>query len=97
MCRLVAVFDDVTRPRELQDLILVAPMAVSKMMDLLNDPREVIRNDVSGWMGSERVEIGDAVGWLDDIPCYLDDGLVSVIVRLGHSQIELVIPGHSSL
>ncbi|XP_043199707.1 general vesicular transport factor p115-like [Amphibalanus amphitrite] len=33
------------RPRELQDLILVAPMAVSKMMDLLNDPREVIRND----------------------------------------------------
>ena len=35
------------RPRELQDLILVAPMAVSKMMDLLNDPREVIRNDVS--------------------------------------------------
>ncbi|XP_037083974.1 general vesicular transport factor p115-like [Pollicipes pollicipes] len=33
------------RARELQDLILVSPMAVSKMMDLLNDPREVVRND----------------------------------------------------
>lgn len=36
------------RPRDLQDIILVSPMGVSKLMDLLGDSREVIRNDVSG-------------------------------------------------
>ncbi|KAM8721029.1 hypothetical protein ACLKA7_006977 [Drosophila subpalustris] len=34
------------KTRELQDLILVSPMGVSKLMDLLTDSREVIRNDV---------------------------------------------------
>lgn len=33
------------RPKELQEIILVSPMAVSKLMDLLSDTREVIRND----------------------------------------------------
>ncbi|CAG0879975.1 unnamed protein product [Cyprideis torosa] len=33
------------RPKELQDCILVCPMGVSKLMDLLSDAREVIRND----------------------------------------------------
>ncbi|KAK3922841.1 General vesicular transport factor p115 [Frankliniella fusca] len=33
------------RPRDLQDIILVSPMGVSKLMDLLGDSREVIRND----------------------------------------------------
>lgn len=35
------------RGKELQEIILVAPMGVSKLMDLLSDSREVIRNDVS--------------------------------------------------
>lgn len=34
------------KTRELQDLVLVSPMGVSKLMDLLTDTREVIRNDV---------------------------------------------------
>lgn len=33
------------RPRDLQEIILVSPMGVSKLMDLLGDSREVIRND----------------------------------------------------
>jgi len=35
------------RPREMQEVLLVSPMGVSKMMDLLSDAREVVRNDVS--------------------------------------------------
>lgn len=31
--------------KEIQDIILVSPMGVSKLMDLLSDNREVIRND----------------------------------------------------
>lgn len=34
------------RPKEIQEIILVSPMGVSKLMDLLGDSREVIRNDV---------------------------------------------------
>ncbi|XP_048510355.1 general vesicular transport factor p115 isoform X2 [Athalia rosae] len=34
------------RPKDIQDIILVSPMGVSKLMDLLSDNREVIRNDV---------------------------------------------------
>lgn len=37
----------IQRPRDLQEIILVSPMGVSKLMDLLGDNREVIRNDVS--------------------------------------------------
>ncbi|XP_046673998.1 general vesicular transport factor p115 [Homalodisca vitripennis] len=33
------------RPRDIQDIILVSPMGVSKMMDLLGDSRDVIRNE----------------------------------------------------
>ncbi|XP_024943329.1 general vesicular transport factor p115 isoform X2 [Cephus cinctus] len=33
------------RPRDIQEIILVSPMGVSKLMDLLSDSREVIRND----------------------------------------------------
>lgn len=33
------------KTRDLQELILVSPMGVSKLMDLLSDSREVIRND----------------------------------------------------
>jgi len=37
----------INRPREIQDILLVSPMGVSKLMDLLSDSREVVRNDVS--------------------------------------------------
>lgn len=33
------------RPKDIQEIILVKPMGVSKMMDLLGDTREVIRNE----------------------------------------------------
>ncbi|XP_030036488.2 general vesicular transport factor p115 isoform X2 [Manduca sexta] len=33
------------RPKDIQEIILVKPMGVSKMMDLLGDAREVIRNE----------------------------------------------------
>ncbi|XP_044758841.1 general vesicular transport factor p115 [Coccinella septempunctata] len=33
------------KPKEIQDIILVSPMGVSKLMDLLGESREVIRND----------------------------------------------------
>ncbi|XP_078045373.1 general vesicular transport factor p115 isoform X1 [Augochlora pura] len=34
------------RPKDIQEIILISPMGVSKLMDLLGDSREVIRNDV---------------------------------------------------
>ncbi|EFA08682.1 general vesicular transport factor p115 [Tribolium castaneum] len=34
-----------SKPKEIQDVILVSPMGVSKLMDLLVESREVIRND----------------------------------------------------
>lgn len=33
------------RPKDIQEIVLVRPMAVSRMMDLLGDSREVIRNE----------------------------------------------------
>lgn len=33
------------KPKEIQDIVLVSPMGVSKLMDLLLESREVIRND----------------------------------------------------
>ncbi|XP_046602584.1 general vesicular transport factor p115 isoform X1 [Neodiprion lecontei] len=33
------------RPKDIQEIILVSPLGVSKLMDLLSDSREVIRND----------------------------------------------------
>lgn len=33
------------RPKDIQQIVLVSPMAVSKLMDLLGDTRDVIRND----------------------------------------------------
>ncbi|CAH0564036.1 unnamed protein product [Brassicogethes aeneus] len=33
------------KPKEIQDIILVSPMGVSKLMDLLLENREIIRND----------------------------------------------------
>lgn len=33
------------KTKEIQEVVLVSPMAVSKLMDLLSDTREVIRND----------------------------------------------------
>nr|CAD7201184.1 unnamed protein product [Timema douglasi] len=33
------------KPKDLQEIVLVSPMGVSKLMDLLSDSREVIRND----------------------------------------------------
>lgn len=35
------------KTKEIQEIILVSPMGVSKLMDLIEDSREVIRNDVS--------------------------------------------------
>lgn len=34
------------RPKDIQEIVLVSPMGVSKLMDLLSDSREVIRNEV---------------------------------------------------
>lgn len=34
------------RYKDIQEMILVSPMGVSKLMDLLNDSREAIRNEV---------------------------------------------------
>lgn len=34
------------RPKDVQEILLVSPMGISKIMDLLTDSREVIRNDV---------------------------------------------------
>ncbi|EEC02728.1 vesicle docking protein P115, putative [Ixodes scapularis] len=33
------------RPKEVQECVLISPMGVSRLMDLLSDSREVIRND----------------------------------------------------
>ena len=33
------------KPKELQEIVLVSPMGISKLMDLLGDSREIIRND----------------------------------------------------
>lgn len=33
------------KPKELQEIVLVSPMGISKLMDLLSDSREIIRND----------------------------------------------------
>lgn len=33
------------KPKDIQEIILISPMGVSKLMDLLSDNREVIRND----------------------------------------------------
>lgn len=33
------------KPRDIQEVVLVSPMGISKLMDLLGDSREVIRND----------------------------------------------------
>lgn len=35
------------RPKDLQECVLVSPMGVSRLMDLLSDTREIIRNEVS--------------------------------------------------
>ena len=35
------------RSKELQERVLESPMGISKLMDLLVDSREIIRNDVS--------------------------------------------------
>lgn len=33
------------KSKEIKEVVLISPMAVSKLMDLLNDTREIIRND----------------------------------------------------
>lgn len=38
------------RPKEVQECVLVSPMGVSRLMDLLSDSREVIRNDVMSFL-----------------------------------------------
>ena len=35
------------RGKDLQERVLESPMGISKLMDLLSDSREIIRNDVS--------------------------------------------------
>lgn len=37
----------INRPKDVQEILLVSPMGISKIMDLLSDSREVVRNDVS--------------------------------------------------
>lgn len=38
------------RAKDVQEIILVSPMGVSKLIDMLSDSREVIRNNVSVFM-----------------------------------------------
>lgn len=33
------------KPKDIQEIVLVSPMGVSKLMDLLSDSREIVRND----------------------------------------------------
>ena len=35
------------KSKDMQEIILVSPMGVPKLIDLLSDSREIIRNDVS--------------------------------------------------
>ena len=35
------------KTKDMQEIILANPMGISKLMDLLSDSREIIRNDVS--------------------------------------------------
>ena len=35
------------RPKDIQETLLVSPMGISKLVDLLSDSREVVRNEVS--------------------------------------------------
>lgn len=37
----------INQSKEMQDLLLISPMGISKLMDLLSDTREVVRNEVS--------------------------------------------------
>jgi len=37
------------RAKDVQEMILVSPMGVSKLIDMLSDSREVIRNNVSSF------------------------------------------------
>lgn len=37
----------INKPKDIQDIILANPLGTPKLMDLLADSREVIRNDVS--------------------------------------------------
>jgi len=39
-----------SRAKDVQEIILVSPMGVSKLIDMLSDSREVIRNNVSASM-----------------------------------------------
>jgi len=43
------------RSKDIQEIILVSPMGVSKLMDLLSDSREVIRNDVCLLLSSKYI------------------------------------------
>lgn len=40
------------RAKDVQEIILVSPMGVSKLIDMLSDSREVIRNNVSTLYGN---------------------------------------------
>lgn len=40
----------IIRAKDVQEIILVSPMGVSKLIDMLSDSREVIRNNVSASM-----------------------------------------------
>jgi hypothetical protein len=50
----------INRPKDVQEILLVSPMGISKIMDLLSDSREVVRNEV---IGNEvfKEEVDDAI------------------------------------
>ena len=37
------------RTREVQEIVLANPLGISRMMDLLSNQREIVRNEVRGW------------------------------------------------
>lgn len=47
MYYIYSYFINNTRAKDVQEIILVSPMGVSKLIDMLSDSREVIRNNVS--------------------------------------------------
>uniref|UniRef100_A0A2M3Z0T2 Putative er-golgi vesicle-tethering protein n=1 Tax=Anopheles braziliensis TaxID=58242 RepID=A0A2M3Z0T2_9DIPT len=77
------------RPKDIQEIVLVSPMGVSKMMDLLIDSREVIRNDALLLM----IQLTKGNGNIQKIVAFENafDRLLDVITEEGCSDGGIVV------
>ncbi|CAG0896328.1 unnamed protein product [Darwinula stevensoni] len=77
------------RAKELQECILVSPMGVSRLMDLLSDSREVIRND--GLLLLHQLTKGNAN--IQKIVAFENafDRLLDVVTEEGYSEGGIVV------